>query len=83
MTPEDVLAVAKPDGGQDAKRALFSLGDQRAHFPQPKFLREWASRTLEYCRDDQARARQNRATASGCNPGLMGAEDLRRLRESH
>ena len=86
MTPEDVLAVAEAGRRAGCKEALFSLGDQPERiFPEArKFLRELGvATTLEYLAAMTELVLDKTGLLPHSNPGLMGAEDLRRLRESN
>jgi FO synthase len=86
MTPEDVLAVAEAGRRAGCKEALFSLGDQPERiFPEAKqFLREMGfATTLEYLAAMTVLVLDKTGLLPHSNPGLMGAEDLRRLRESN
>src|SRR5882724_8309692 len=86
MTPEDVLAVAESGRRAGCKEALFSLGDQPERiFPEAKeFLRELGfATTLEYLAAMTELVLDKTGLLPHSNPGLMGAEDLRRLRESN
>lgn len=86
MTPEDVLAVAEAGRRAGCKEALFSLGDQPERiFPEAQeFLRELGfANTLEYLAAMTELVLDKTGLLPHSNPGLMGAEDLRRLRESN
>jgi len=86
MTPEDVLAVAERGRRAGCKEALFSLGDQPERvFPEARhFLRALGfATTLEYLAAMTELVLDQTGLLPHCNPGLMGAEDLRRLRESN
>jgi FO synthase len=86
MTPEDVLAVAEAGRRAGCKEALFSLGDQPERiFPEAKeFLRELGfATTLEYLAAMTELVLDTTGLLPHSNPGLMGPEDLRRLRESN
>src|SRR6266853_4018387 len=86
MTPEDVLAVAEAGRRAGCKEALFSLGDQPERiFPEAKeFLRELGfATTREYLAAMTELVLDKTGLLPHSNPGLMGAEDLRRLRESN
>ena len=86
MTPEDVLAVAEAGRRAGCKEALFSLGDQPERvFPEAKeFLRERGfANTLAYLAAMTELVLDKTGLLPHSNPGLMGAEDLRRLRESN
>jgi FO synthase len=86
MTPDDVLAVAEAGRRAGCKEALFSLGDQPERiFPEAKaFLRELGfAHTLEYLAAMTRLVLDKTGLLPHSNPGLMGAEDLRRLKESN
>jgi len=86
MTPDEVLAVAEAGRRAGCKEALFSLGDQPERvFPAAKeFLRKLGfDRTLEYLAAMSELVLEKTGLLPHSNPGLMGAEDLRRLRESN
>ena len=86
MTPDEVLAVAEAGRNAGCKEALFSLGDQPERvFPEAKqFLKQLGfSRTLEYLAAMSELVLEKTGLLPHSNPGLMGAEDLRRLRETN
>jgi FO synthase len=86
MTPEEVLAVADAGRRAGCKEALFSLGDQPERvFPAAKeFLRELGfDRTLDYLVAMSELVLKKTGLLPHSNPGLMGAEDLRSLRQSN
>src|SRR5580693_4381921 len=86
MTPDEVLAVAETGRRAGCKEALFSLGDQPERvFPEAKeFLKRLGfDRTLEYLAAMSRLVLEKTGLLPHSNPGLMGAEDLRRLRESN
>jgi len=86
MTPDEVLQVAEAGRRAGCKEALFSLGDQPERlFPQAKeFLRRLGfDRTLEYLAAMSELVLEKTGLLPHSNPGLMGTEDLRRLRESN
>jgi FO synthase len=86
MTPEEVLAVAEAGRRAGCKEALFSLGDQpELVFPEAKeFLKKMGfSRTLEYLAAMSELVLEKTGLLPHSNPGLMGLEDLRRLRETN
>lgn len=86
MTPDEVLAVAEGGRRAGCKEALFSLGDQPERiFPEAKdFLKKLGfDRTLEYLAAMCALVLEKTGLLPHSNPGLMGCEDLRRLRESN
>src|ERR1019366_8956458 len=86
MTPDEVLAVAEAGRRAGCKEALFSLGDQPERvFPEAKeFLKKLGfDRTLEYLAAMSELVLDKTGLLPHSNPGLMGTEDLRRLRESN
>lgn len=86
MTPDEVLAVAEAGRHAGCKEALFSLGDQPERiFPEAKeFLQSLGfDRTLEYLTAMCELVLEKTGLLPHSNPGLMGAEDLRRLRETN
>src|ERR1700680_4347980 len=86
MLPDDVLAVAEAGRRAGCKEALFSLGDQPERvFPEAKeFLKKLGfDRTLEYLAAMCELVLEKTGLLPHSNPGVMGAEDLRRLRESN
>jgi len=86
MSPDEVLAVAEAGRLAGCKEALFSLGDQPERvFPEAKdFLESLGfSTTLEYLAAMSELVLEKTGLLPHSNPGLMGAEDLRRLRETN
>ena len=86
MAPDDVLAVAEAGRRAGCKEALFSLGDQPERvFPEAKeFLRTLGfDRTLEYLAAMSELVLERTGLLPHSNPGVMGSEDLRRLRETN
>jgi len=86
MTPDQVLAVAEAGRLAGCKEALFSLGDQPERvFPEARaFLEELGyDRTLEYLAAMCELVLEKSGLLPHSNPGLMGVEDLRRLRETN
>jgi len=86
MLPEDVLRVAEAGRRAGCKEALFSLGDQPERvFPEAKeFLKKLGfDRTLEYLAAMSELVLEKTGLLPHSNPGLMNAEDLRRLRETN
>ena len=86
MTPDEVLAVAEAGRRAGCKEALFSLGDQPERvFPEAKeFLKTLGyETTLEYVAAMTELVLTKTGLLPHSNPGLMGAEDLRRLRETN
>jgi len=86
MTPDEVLAVAEAGARAGCKEALFSLGDQPERiFPEAReFLRKLGyERTLDYLAAMTELVLENTGLLPHANPGVMGAADLARLRESN
>ena len=86
MTPDEVLAVAEAGRRAGCKEALFSLGDQPERiFPEAKeFLKTLGfERTLEYLAAMCELVLEKTGLLPHSNPGLMGTDDLRRLRETN
>src|ERR1700677_1796764 len=86
MTPDEVLAVAEAGRRAGCKEALFSLGDQPERiFPEAKeFLKQLGfDRTLEYLAAMSELVLEKTGLLPHSNPGVMGAGDLRRLRETN
>ena len=86
MTPDEVLAVAEAGRRAGCKEALFSLGDQPERiFPEAKeFLKALGfEHTLEYLAAMCDLVLEKTGLLPHSNPGLMGADDLRRLRETN
>ena len=84
MTPDEVLALCQAGAGLGVKEALFSLGDRpEAIFPEHQaWLQARGHRTtLEYLRAVCAQVLKETPLIPHANPGLMGARDLRALRE--
>ena len=86
MSPDEVLRVAEAGRRAGCKEALFSLGDQPERvFPEAKdFLKKLGfERTLEYLAAMSELVLEKTGLLPHSNPGLMGADDLRRLRETN
>ena len=86
MTPDEVLAVAEAGARAGCKEALFSLGDQPERiFPQAKeFLaRRGFTRTLDYLAAMTELVLKRTGLLPHANPGVMGTDDLARLKESN
>jgi FO synthase len=86
MLPDEVLAVAEAGRRAGCKEALFSLGDQPERiFPEAKdFLKKLGfERTLEYLAAMSELVLEKTGLLPHSNPGLMGSDDLRRLRETN
>jgi FO synthase len=86
MSPDEVLAVAEAGRRAGCKEALFSLGDKPERvFPEAKeFLKKLGfENTLEYLAEMSGLVLEKTGMLPHSNPGLMGADDLRRLRETN
>ncbi len=86
MLPDEVLAVAEAGRRAGCKEALFSLGDQPERvFPEAKeFLKKLGfERTLEYLAAMCELVLEKTGLLPHSNPGVMGLDDLRRLRETN
>jgi FO synthase len=86
LLPDEVLRVAEAGRRAGCKEALFSLGDQPEKvFPEAKeFLKKLGfERTLEYLAAMCELVLEKTGLLPHSNPGLMGADDLRRLRETN
>jgi FO synthase len=86
MLPDEVLAVAEAGRAAGCKEALFSMGDQPERvFPEAKqFLGKLGfDRTLDYLAAMSELVLEQTGLLPHSNPGLMGADDVRRLRESN
>jgi 7,8-didemethyl-8-hydroxy-5-deazariboflavin synthase CofG subunit len=84
MTPDEVLAVAEAGARAGCKEALFSLGDQPERiFPEARaFLAKLGfASTLHYLAGVARLVFEKTGLLPHSNPGLMGADDLRALRE--
>ena len=86
MTPDEVLAVAEAGAHAGCKEALFSLGDQPERvFPEAQeALRKLGfERTLDYLAAMTELVLAKTGLLPHANPGVMGADDLARLRRSN
>jgi FO synthase len=86
MTADEVLAVAEAGRRAGCKEALFSLGDQPERvFPEAKdFLKTLGfDSTLEYLAAMCELVLEKTGLLPHSNPGLMGLDDLRRLRQTN
>lgn len=86
MHPEEVLALAEAGRRAGCKEALFSLGDQpEIIFPEARdFLRaQGVGSTLEYLSAMTRLVLDETGLLPHSNPGLMGEDDLHRLKESN
>src|ERR1700723_658842 len=86
MTPDEVLAVAEAGRRAGCKEALFSLGDKPERvFPEAKeFLKKLGfDRTFEYLAAMSELVLHKTRPLPHSNPGLVGEDDLRHLRETN
>ena len=86
MTPDEVLAVAEAGARAGCKEALFSLGDQPERiFPEAReALRKLGyERTLDYLAAITELVLKRTGLLPHANPGVMGTNDLARLRGSN
>src|SRR4051812_35295955 len=86
MSPDQVLAVAEAGARAGCKEALFSLGDQPERiFPEAReFLGKLGfTRTLDYLAAMTELVLEKTGLLPHSNPGLMGREDLIRLRQTN
>jgi FO synthase len=86
MSPDEVLAVAEAGRRAGCKEALFSLGDQPERvFPEARaFLNRLGfATTLEYLAAMTEAVLEKTGLLPHANPGLMGADDLARLRKTN
>ncbi|MBI1892543.1 MAG: 7,8-didemethyl-8-hydroxy-5-deazariboflavin synthase CofG, partial [Candidatus Rokubacteria bacterium] len=84
MLPEEVLALCEAGARLGVKEALFSLGDRpEALFPEHRAWLEARGHrtTLEYLRAVCGQVVKETPLLPHANPGIMGARDLRALRE--
>ena len=86
LSPDEVLAVAEAGRRAGCKEALFSLGDQPEKiFPEAQsFLNQFGFHTtLEYLAAMCELVLEKTGLLPHSNPGVMGSDDLRRLRETN
>src|SRR3984893_10008619 len=86
MLPDEVLAVAEAGRRAGCKEALFSLGDQPERvFPEARdFLKALGfDSTLQYLAAMCELVLEKTGLLPHSNPGLMGLDELRRLRETN
>jgi FO synthase len=86
MLPDEVLAVAEAGRHAGCKEALFSLGDQPERvFQEAKdFLKALGfDSTLQYLAAMCELVLEKTGLLPHSNPGVMGLDDLRRLREKN
>jgi len=84
MTQDEVLAVAKAGARAGCKEALFSLGDQPERiFPEARdaLRRLGFTTTLGYLAAMARLVFETTGLLPHSNPGLMGVDDLRALKE--
>jgi FO synthase len=84
MTLEEVLRVVRQGKALGCTEVLFSLGDkpEAIYGEMKQFLAARGQRrTLEYLHDACCSTIAESGLLPHSNPGIMGAEDLRRLRE--
>jgi FO synthase len=84
LSPDEVVAIAQAGRARGCKEALFTLGDR----PEERYpiAREWlAARgfisTLEYLRAVSIRVIEETGLLPHLNPGVMGYEELARLKQ--
>jgi FO synthase len=83
LTAEDVLTIARAGKAADCKEALFTLGDQpekRYSAARAALDAAGAATTLEYLERMARLVLAETGLLPHLNPGVMTAEDLRRLR---
>src|SRR5258706_6778928 len=86
ISPDEVLAVADAGARSGCKEALFSLGDQPERiFPEAReFLGKLGfTRTLDSLAAMTELVLEKTGLLPHSNPGLMGREDLIRLRQTN
>jgi FO synthase len=86
LTADEVLAVAEAGRRAGCKEALFSLGDQPERvFPEARdFLKALGfDSTLQYLAAMCELVLEKTGLLPHSNPGLMGLDELRRLRETN
>ena len=86
LSSDEVLTIAEAGRRAGCKEALFSLGDQPERaFPQAaeELRRLGFARTLEYLAAMTELTLERTGLLPHANPGVMGAADLERLKESN
>src|SRR3954466_5895040 len=86
ITPDAVLAVAEAGKRAGCKEALFSLGDQPEKiFPEAReaLARFGFARTLDYLAAMSELVLEKTGLLPHSNPGVMGVDDLIRLRQTN
>jgi FO synthase len=85
LSPDEIRQIAEAGRRAGCKEALFSLGDQpEALFSEAKgqLARLGFSRTMDYLCAVARMTLEQTGLLPHANPGLMSAQDLRRLKES-
>src|SRR5580692_7352125 len=83
LTPSEVLAIARAGKAADCKEALFTLGDKpEARYAAARAALEaaGAASTLEYLERMAKLVLEETGLLPHLNPGVMDADDLKRLR---
>ncbi len=83
LTADEVLAIARAGHAADCKEALFTLGDkpeQRYAVARSSLDALGAASTLDYLQRMAKLVLEETGLLPHLNPGVMGADDLRRLR---
>jgi FO synthase len=83
LTADEVLAIARAGAAVDCKEALFTLGDkpeERYTAARTALTAANATSTLDYLERMARLVIQETGLLPHLNPGVMEAEDLRRLR---
>ena len=86
LTPDEVLAIAEAGRRAGCKELLFSLGDQPERlFPEAaaQLGKLGFARTLDYLAAMTELTLDRTGLLPHANPGLMGRDDLVRLRQSN
>lgn len=86
LTPDEVLAIAEAGRRAGCKELLFSLGDQPERlFPEAaaQLGKLGFARTLDYLAAMTELTLNRTGLLPHANPGLMGRDDLVRLRQSN
>jgi len=83
LSPDEVLAIARPGASLGCKEALFTLGDR----PEARWrqAREWLDRhgyedTLGYVRAMAVRVLEETGLLPHLNPGVLSPQDFQRLK---
>jgi FO synthase len=83
LEPDEVLRIARAGAAQGCKEVLFTLGDQperRYRSAREALTRLGFDTTLAYLEHVAGRVLRETGLLPHLNPGLLGAEDFRRLR---